>query len=133
MYGKVVIWGGSEMPKKWIGKVSGRGLKRGMILDPSRRGFGLENGGPGGSKSEQKSDQKMVPKMDGSKRGQKAKFGQLPICGACGSGAWGGGRRRGKPLLGGLLARRTSKPSIAQRAGGIKSTCASTGLRFNHK
>ena len=88
------------MRKKRIGKVSGGGLKRGMILDPSRSGFGVENGGPGGSKSEQKSDQKMVPKMDGSKGGQKAKFGQLTICDATVSGAWGGGRRRGKPLLG---------------------------------
>ena len=41
------------------------GLKRGMIVDPSQSGFGLENGGPGGSKSEQKSDWKIVPKIDG--------------------------------------------------------------------
>ena len=108
-------FGGSEIRAKWIGKVSGGGLKRGMILDPSRNGFGVENGGPGGSKS----DQKMVRKMDGSKRGQKAKFGQLPACAGTVSEAWGGGRRRGKPLLGGLLARGTSKPPIAQRAGGI--------------
>ena len=88
------------MLKKGIGMVSEGGLKRGMILDPSRSGFGIENGGPGGSQSEQKSDQTMVRKMDGSKGGQKAKFGQLTTCDAGGSGAWGGGRRRGKPLLG---------------------------------
>ena len=75
-------------------------MKRGRILDPSRSGIGVENGGPGGSQSEQKSDQNMDPKMDGSKRGQKAKFGQLTTCETRGSGAWGGGRRRGKPLLG---------------------------------
>ena len=44
--------------------------------------------------------------------------------GTTGSGARGGGRRRGKPFLGGLeggiLARFTPKPPVAQRAGGIK-------------
>ncbi len=57
------VWG-SEIRRKWIGKVSGGGVKRGMILDPSRSGFGVENGGPGGFKSEQKSEQKKVPKMN---------------------------------------------------------------------
>ena len=42
------------MLKKGIGKVSEGDLKRGMILDPSQSGFGLENGGPGGSKSDKK-------------------------------------------------------------------------------
>ena len=47
------VWN-SKMVKKGIGKVSGGSLRRGMIVDPFLSGFGFENGGPGGSKSEQK-------------------------------------------------------------------------------
>jgi hypothetical protein len=41
---------------------------------------------------------------------------QLKRCKSTCLEAWGGGRRRGKPFLGGLLGKTNSKPPIAQRA-----------------
>ncbi len=93
------------MCKKWVGKVSGGELKRGMIFDLARSGFGVEKGNPRWFKSEQKSDQKIYSKMDGSKSGPKAKKGRCPTRDASVSEAWGGGGRRGKPLLQGSWRR----------------------------
>ncbi len=59
--------------------------------------------GPG---SGPKSGQKLDPKLDRAKIGQGAEKEQFTLCGPPGLGARGGGRRRGRTLLGGLLGRK---------------------------
>ena len=50
-----------------------------------------------------KNDQKLDPEMDRAKIDQGAENEQMKSRGTASSGPRGGGRRRGKPLLGGML------------------------------